>query len=283
MTPQRAYGLLVASALGFGVMAFLSKLACRTYDGATVAGLRFAIGAVATLGLWATGHVDATPRRWRLLALRGLAGGVAVVLYFLTIEHLDVGLATLLNYTSPTFTVLLARAFLGERVSRGALVALGIAMGGVALVVLGQSSFSSGSPADPFWVGVGLLSAVSSAAAVTAIRALRSGPEPESVWSIFLSFCVVGALCAVPASREIHAPNAVEAALLLGVGLTAMLAQLGMNAVMRWVPAATFGVTAQLSVVFTMLLGVLLLDESWSAVSATGAALTVFGVIRAAR
>jgi drug/metabolite transporter (DMT)-like permease len=285
LTPQRAYGLLVASALGFGVMAFLSKLACRTYDGATVAGLRFAIGAVATLGLWATGRVDARPRRLPLLALRGLAGGVAVVLYFLTIEHLDVGLATLLNYTSPTFTVFLARAFLGERVSHRALVALGIAMAGVALVVLGQSSFSSGgsADADPFWVGVGLLSAVSSAAAVTAIRALRSGPEPESVWSIFLSFCVVGALCAVPASREVHTPNAAEAALLLGVGLTAMLAQLGMNAVMRWVPAATFGVTAQLSVVFTMLLGVLLLDESWSAVSAAGAALTVFGVLRAAR
>jgi len=283
LTPRRAHGLLVASALGFGMMAFLSKLACQTYDGATVAGLRFAIGALATLALWTTGWIDATPRRLPMLAVRGLAGGVAVVLYFLTIEHLDVGLATLLNYTSPTFTVLLARVFLGERVSRNAVVALATAMAGVVLVVLGQSSGAAGPPADPFWIGVGLLSAVSSAGAVTAIRALRSGPEPESIWSIFLSFCVVGALCAVPASRGVHAPNAVEAALLLGVGLTAMLAQLGMNAVMRWLPAATFGITAQLSVVFTMLLGILLLGESWTALSATGAALTVFGVMLAAR
>jgi drug/metabolite transporter (DMT)-like permease len=284
LTPQRAYGLLVASALGFGVMAFLSKLACRTYDGATVAGLRFGIGALATLGLWAAGRVDARPRRLPLLALRGLAGGVAVVLYFLTIEHLNVGLATLLNYTSPTFTVVLARVFLGERVSRRALVALAVAMSGVVLVVLGQSSaMAAGPAADPFWVAIGLLSAVSSAGAVTAIRALRSGPEPESVWSIFLSFCVVGALCAAPASRGMHAPDTTEALLLLGVGLTAMAAQLGMNAVMRWVPAATFGVTAQLSVVFTMLLGVLFLDESWSALSAVGAGLTVFGVARAGR
>ena len=294
MTPTRAYTLLTGSALLFGLMAFLSKLACRTYDGATVAGLRFAIGAAATGLLWAGRRVDASPRHPWLLLLRGLTGGVAVVLYFLTIEHLNVGLATLLNYTSPPFTVVLARVFLGERLTGRALAALALTMVGVGLVVAGQPrpegppapvvmALGGTAPADPFWIAMGLLSAICSAGAITTIRALRSGPQPESVWSIFFSFCVVGALCAAPLSRELHAPDAREAALLLGVGGTAMLAQLGMNGVMRWVPAAFFGITAQLSVVFTMLLGALLLGESWTALSGAGALLTLAGVAWAGR
>lgn len=283
MSPRRAYSLLVASALLFGVMAFLSKLACRTFDGATVAGVRFGLGALATAALWGAGRVDARPRRLPLLLLRGFSGGVAVVLYFLTIEHLDVGMATLLNYTSPPFTAVLARFFLGERFPRGGLASLGLTMGGVALVVAGQSHGAAGPPPDPFWVAMGLLSALCSAAAITSIRALRSGPAPESVWSIFLSFCVVGALCAAPMSRGLHWPDAVECLLLVGVGGAAMLAQLGMNGVMRYVPAALFGITAQLSVVFTMLLGVLILGESWTWLSAAGALLTLGGVAWAGR
>lgn len=278
MTPRRAYSLLVGSALLFGIMAFLSKLACRTYDGASVAGIRFVLGALATSALWAGGRVDARPHNLRLLLLRGTSGGVAVVLYFLTIEHLNVGMATLLNYTSPPFTVIMARVFLGEKLVRGGLTALALTMIGVLLVVVGQSRGLDGPPPDPFWVAMGLLSAVCSALAITSIRALRSGPRPESVWSIFLSFCVVGALCAAPLSRGLHAPTLVEALLLLGVGAAAMMAQLGMNSVMRWVPAALFGITAQLSVVFTMLLGALLLGESWTWVSAAGALVTLGGV-----
>ena len=278
MTARRAYGLLTGSAVLFGLMAFLSKLACRTYDGATVACIRFTIGVAAAGGLWALGRVDARPRHLPLLLVRGLAGGVAVVLYFMTIEHLNVGLATLLNYTSPPFTVIMARVFLGERLVKGGLAALLVTMGGVVVVVLGQPGQDLATAADPFWVAMGLLSAVCSAGAITTIRALRSGPHPEGVWSIFLSFCVVGALCALPLSGGLHAPTAVEAALLVGVGVTAMLAQLGMNAVMRWVPAALFGITAQLSVVFTMALGALLLGETWTWLSATGALVTLLGV-----
>ena len=278
MHPAQAYLLLVSSAVGFGSMALLSKLACQTYDGATVAGVRFAIGAAVTGLLWASGRVDARPRHRNLLWLRGATGGIAVVLYFMSIERLSVGLATLLNYTSPAFTVFMARIFLGERVPRGGYVALGLTSLGVALVVFGKQDLGDAPPPDPVWVALALLSAVFSSGAIVSVRALRSRPEPETVWSIFLAFCLIGVVCAAPMSRGLHTPNPTELALLLGVGATAMGAQLGMNAVMRWVPAALFGITAQLAVVFTLVLGALLLDEPWSLTSATGAAITLAGV-----
>ena len=61
-----------------------------------------------------------------------------------------------------------------------------------------------------------------------------------------------------------------------------MFAQLLMNTVMRWVPAALFGVIAQLAVVCAMLLGVWVLDEPWTLESACGAGVTLVGVLLAA-
>jgi drug/metabolite transporter (DMT)-like permease len=282
MRPVNAILLLVLSAVGFGAMALLSKLACRTYDGATVAGVRFAIGAIVIGALWATGRVDARPRHHRLLWVRGLSGGVAVVLYFMAMQTLSVGLATLLNYTSPVFAVFIARASLGERLTWRAGAALALATAGVTVVVLGQGTDALHAAPDPLWVGLALLSSVFSAAAVVTVRALRSQPEPETVWSIYFAFCVTGVLCALPVSRGLHWPSPTEAALLLGVGVTSMFAQLSMNAVMRWVPAALFGVIAQLAVVCAMLLGVWVLDEPWTLTSALGAGVTLIGVLLAA-
>ena len=178
MTRRAAFSLLVVSALLFGLMAFLSKLACRTYDGASVAGIRFTFGALATGALWASGRVNARPGNLPLLLVRGTTGGVAVVLYFLTIQHLSVGLATLLNYTSPPFTVFLARFFLGERLVKGGATALALTMLGVVLVVLGQPHAAGPGgaathAADPLWVALGLLSAVCSAGAITSMFGMQ--------------------------------------------------------------------------------------------------------------
>ena len=69
---------------------------------------------------------DARPRHHRLLWVRGLSGGIAVVLYFMAMQTLSVGLATLLNYTSPVFAVFIARASLGERLTWRAGAALAL-------------------------------------------------------------------------------------------------------------------------------------------------------------
>src|SRR5437667_460281 len=69
----------------------------------------------------------------------GAFGGAAVLCYFLAIEHLNVGMATLLNYTAPVFTALWAWLFLGERIGRGTLGALALTTSGVALVIVGNA------------------------------------------------------------------------------------------------------------------------------------------------
>jgi len=283
LSPTIATSLLLLSALLFGVMAFVSKLAMVGFDGPAVAAARFMVGLVLSLAVLATRWEALRPRRIRLLSVRGLLGGVAVLLYFLALQHLPIGIASLLNYSSPVFTVFVARAFLGERLRAAGFGSLALAVTGVTLVVIGQPASAPDRAIEPLWVIVGLASAFASAGAVTSVRALRTGGAGESAWSIFAFFCGFGLLWTAPAARVWHVPSAWEAFLLVSVGLLAMIAQVIMNSVMRWVPAAYFGITAQLSVVSAMVLGVLFLGEPWSALTLVGALLAFIGVGWAAR
>ena len=70
------------------------------------------------------------------------------------------------------------------------------------------------------WQLVGILSSISSGAAVATIRELR---KSDGAWVIFASFCVAGALfTGVPASRHLLIPTAREWLLMMGVGVTSL-------------------------------------------------------------
>ena len=127
---------------------------------------------------------------WRGLFWRGAFGGAAVLCYFLAIEHLTVGMATLLNYTAPVFTALWAWLFLGERIALGTLGALAITTAGVGVVIVGRRA-AGRRRARAVAAAWGSLSSVLSGAAVATIREVR---KTDGSWEIFAAFCVAGAL-----------------------------------------------------------------------------------------
>jgi drug/metabolite transporter (DMT)-like permease len=246
-----------------------------------VALVRFAVGiaAVATEGLF-------RPLRAhnRLgLVWRGVFGGTSVLCYFLSIQHLPVGLATLLNYTAPVFTAFWAAMFLNEKLDALAVVALLLAFCGVVLVAEGTAH--GGAPAFARWVIVGAIGAMFSGAAVATIRHVR---RTDGAWEVFGSFCVVGALInAPPAVSGWIRPMPFEWLLLFAVGVTSVAAQMALTWGLRYVRAAPAGVTMQLTPVATLALGYFLYGERVSTLSAVGAAITLsavsFDAWRAAR
>src|SRR5688572_1712376 len=192
--------MMVGSACAFGVMAFCAKLASqRGIGGAQVAMLRFASGLLPLLFLPEVRRRALAWQRRDLLFYRGFFGGVAVLLYFLAIDHVPVGLATLLNYTSPVFAGLYAALFIGEPAQPRVLPALGVALVGVFLVVRAQGGPGGMSAVAHsgigVWAAVGLLSAALSGAAVTAIRVAR---RTESSWAVYTSFNALGVLATAP-------------------------------------------------------------------------------------
>jgi drug/metabolite transporter (DMT)-like permease len=211
-----------------------------------------------------------------LLFVRGFFGGVAVLLYFTCIEKLPVGTATLLNYTAPVFTATFAAIFLGEALPRLRLLAMVLAGAGVTLVVLGQGRALGGAYG---WQLVGLLSAVCSGVAVTAIRAAR---RTDGAWEIFTAIGVLGMVCTGPlALAGWRAPSPTMWILLVAVGLSAAAAQLLMTHALGAVDAASAGIIGQLTVVTAMLLGGVLDGEPFTGLSIVGATLTIVGVAAA--
>jgi drug/metabolite transporter (DMT)-like permease len=273
---HRALIMLVLSATLFGLMAFFAKLAADRLSGAQVATVRFAVACIPFLFVPSFRRSALTFQRLDLLFYRGFFGGLAVLLYFTAIEHIPVGVATLLNYTAPVFSGLFAAMFIGEPVRARAAIPLMIAFAGVVLVVRGHAT-----PGELIgfgrWEAVGLASAVLSGAAVAAIRAAR---RTEGSWSIYASFSLFGLLATAPfAIMTWRNPTPLEWLLLFAVGVSSSGAQLLMTHAFRWVETIIQGVVAQLAVIISMILGALLLDDRLTPLILLGSALTIGGIL----
>jgi drug/metabolite transporter (DMT)-like permease len=273
---------LVLSSAMFAFMALLAKIVSRHIPGPQAASVRFATGVVVTGLLLAGRRIEIRPRRWGWLLARGFFGGTAVVCYFSSLQRISVGEATLLNYTQPVFTMLAAWLLLRERPPRRALVALPVTLAGVALIVGVRLSDLHASVGQL----LGLSSAVLSGVAVTSIRAARRevahGPPAETAWSVFFSFTALGLLVTIPAIAPPFGhwvtPTSRDWALLLGVGLSSVVAQVLMTEALRHVRVGTAGVISQLTAVGAIGAGALFLGDALSPGFLAGATLTLGGV-----
>ena len=266
--------IALASVL-FAVMAMLAKRSTLRLPGQEVAFIRFAVGLVACAV--AATRMRLRARNWTGLLLRGGLGGLAVSCYFLAIEHLPVGTATLLNYTAPVFTAFWAALFLAEPIGRQAVLALLVTTTGVALVIVGnRATAPPGSFGFGPWQLVGVASAVLSGAAIATIREVR---KTDGSWEIFGAFCLIGAvITGVPTATHWVIPNPVEWGYLVATGLVSVAAQLLMTYSFRFVKAAVGGIVMQLTPVAAIVLGFLIYGEVAPALSVGGAAITLLGV-----
>ncbi len=280
MPPRHPLVYTALSAVSFALMALAAKMASKTLSGGEIAFIRFALMLLPFVVMPRLARKALAYERLDLLLYRGIFGGTAVLLYFLAIEHVPVGTATLLNYSSPIFSVLFAALLLGEGVRRWVVLPAAVAFLGVALVTGGLA------PGGLFahfgrWEAVGLASAVLSGGAVAAIRAAR---RTESSWAIYGSFTVFGLLTTAPFGiLQWRTPNAREWLLLFAVGVTSIAAQLLMTYAYRWVTNVQSGAMAQLTVLIAFALGALLLGEPFAWNQALGCLLTLAGIIGVVR
>jgi drug/metabolite transporter (DMT)-like permease len=272
---QRALIFTAFSATCFGVMAFAAKLASAQLTGPQVACVRFAVGLLPCLMIPAYRHLAFQFRRIDLLLIRGFFGGMTVLLYFAAIAHIDVGVATLLNYTAPLFSGVFSVLFIGERISAKVFLPLPIALAGVFLVVRAHAH-----PGDVLgfgrWELCALAGATCSGLAVTTIRAAR---RSENSWSVYMSFNILGLLVCLPFSFPWHMPHRSTITALAATALFAIGGQLLMTFSLRWVDAMTVGIISQLAVIVSMALGATLLREAIPPMAAIGAMLTIGGVL----
>jgi drug/metabolite transporter (DMT)-like permease len=268
----RARALLFGAGVLFGLSAVLAKLAVRGgMGGGQVTLVRFLVGVVAVVTLFVARPGTFRPVRYWLLASRGFFGGLAALLYFLSIALIPAGEATLLNNTFPIWAVILSFFLLGERPTGHLALALLVASVGVFLV-LGGGEVRFGLGAGEL---LGIASAVLGGAAVTSIRALRA---TDNAPTIFLAMALGGVAVSLPYGFAAWPTGPTPWLAAGGVGLVAFLAQLLMTEAYGTLAVPEAALWQQLTPIasFAWALGI---GERLTVMTAVGVLLGIAGVI----
>jgi len=273
---RRGTWLIVLSSIFFSVMAVLARHLSKSVPAFQLSFIRFGIGAMVMTTYFLVRRRPPDLTHAPKLLLRGLFGTGAVLTYFIAIERLGSGPATVLNYCSPIYAALFAGFFLGERPSGLARIGLGLATIGAVLVSVATGEFST--PLHPGLGGVaGLASGIFGGAAITVIRSLRKDTNAPTV---FAAFSFVGLVVTTPLALPGWVPlDGALLPLVLVMGLLSVGGQLLFTLGMGFTSATAGSATTQLVPVLAWVLGISVLSEPVSVLSAAGALLCVSGVV----
>ncbi len=252
--------MLVAAAL-FALMSVLVKHASSTFSPAELVFYRSAFGLVA---IW----VVIAARHRRLLAplatphlkahfWRGLSGFAALVLFFYALSRLPLATAVTLNYTAPLFLAALSAWWLRERHRRGIIGAVLLGFAGIVLLLRPQVQGQDWLPAL-----AGLVSGMLAAVAYVNVKQL--GRLGESEWRVVFYFTLIATVGGATwmAVAGFHTPQAGDWPWLIGIGVTATVAQLALTRAYHRGRTLLVGSLAYTTVGFSALYGVLLFGET---------------------
>ena len=253
-------------------MATSAKAAAWQVSGTEVSFIRAVFGICACLLYHRFGRPLVARNRMGLF-LRGATGALAVYAYFLAIAHLPVGIATLLNYTSPIFTAIWAAVLFHERLTLRAAGALTLTTLGLAAVIHGQAP--PGALGLGVWELTGMCGAVLSGLSMVFIGELR---KTDGSWEIFAAFSVACMLVSAPQAIAHWAwPTSHTWIYLALMGVTSVSAQILMTFAMREVSATISGIVNQLTPVASLVFGWLLFHERFAPLTRFGITFTLLG------
>ncbi len=226
---------------------------------------------VTTLAISGNGRLAFRTSRPLAQILRGLTGSAAMTLNFLALAYLSLAEAQSVMYTSPLFTIVIAAAVLGYKISRPRWGAVVIGFFGTALV-LGANPVSAWQ-ASLLGSSIALVGAALTAAALLQVRNLARTETAPSITTYFTLIAALGSLVTLPFGWVWPGTaQFIQLALLGGLGALAHLLLTLSLAKAEPVLLAPFEF---LNIVWAIAIGAVLLDEQVSAFSLAGAGLIV--------
>ncbi|MBM5827073.1 MAG: DMT family transporter [Cyanobacteria bacterium M_surface_7_m2_040] len=280
---------MVASAFFFSLMGVCVKLVGSRIPAVEVVLARAVVSVVLSWWMLQRAGVDPWGQRRGLLIWRGAIGTLALLCVYQALAQLPLAAATVLQYSYPTFTALLAWLHLGESIGRRVIAAVGLGWLGVLLMaqppVLLQgmvgASLPTARPLPPIAVAIALLGALSTALAYVSVRALRHSEHPLVI--VFYFPLVALALSLPPVVLNPVVPTGPELLALLGVGLFTQLGQLTLTRGLMALPAARATTISYVQVGFAVLWGWLLFAEPLDGATLAGALLVLAATLISVR
>ena len=273
---------MVLSAFFFSLMALLVKIAGQRLPSAQLVLARSVVGVVLSYGMLRRAGLGQWGNRKGLLFFRGLIGFAGILCFFFALTRLPLAETTVIAYTSPVFTAILAALFLKEMLRAKEIAGLVLSLTGVLFVA--QPAFLFGATAaglDLFAVGMAVLGAVFASSAYVAVRKLRE-TEHHLVVVFYLH------LVATPASIPFMIPGALwptppEWLILLGIGVSTQIAQVYLTKGLHAEKAGRAVSMSYVQIVFAAVWGFLFFSEVPDLLSIFGALLVVSGTLVVAR
>jgi drug/metabolite transporter (DMT)-like permease len=294
-----ASGLLLATfgAIAFSGKAIIVKLAYRYgVDAVTLIMYRmlFALPIFAVMAWWATyrqgggGKAPLTRKDWLGVLGLGFTGYyLASFLDFAGLAYVTASLERLILYLNPTLVLLLGLVMYQRRVAAGQLIGMAISYSGVVLV-FGHEITLQG--ADAAWGALLVfLSAVSYAVYLVysgeLVRRLGALRLVGLATTVACLLCLLQFAVLRPMSAAVVAPEVIWLSLLNATLCTAVPVLMVMMAIER-IGASMAAQTGMVGPMSTILMGVLILGEPFTAWVAAGTVLVIAGIFvfsRAAR
>lgn len=262
--------MLLAGVL-FACMGVFVKLGAAHFSHVELVFYRSFFGLLLVYAILRRQQVSIATPHWRPHLWRGLSGTVALVLFFYCITELPLATAITLNYTAPLFLTILTMLVFKDKFHLPLTFAIALGFCGVVLLLhptLERDQLATGL--------LGLISGFLAGVAYLNVKQLGMMGEPAT--RVVFYFSLVASLCSgtwMLLSGDAHAITPRGFAILIGLGVTATLAQLAMTHAYRVGRTLVVGSLAYSTIVFASLFGMLLWDEALAMSSWLGMALIV--------
>jgi len=268
---MRSFWMLIAAFL-FACMGVLVKLSADHFTTVELVFYRSLMGVAITWLFVRHFRLTLRTNHWKTHCSRGLTGLGSLLMFFYCITELPLATAISLNYTWPLFMALFSTMILKEQLHWPMVVAL--AIGFVGVIFLLRPTLH-----DDHWMAALLGLASGFFAAIAYMNVKQLGNLGESEWRVVFYFTIISTLITgtwlllttfSPVTQQnIH--------LLIGIGITATLAQLAMTRAYRTGTTLVVTSLGYSTVLFAGIWGILIWNEILPPVAWLGMALIIAG------
>jgi len=280
---------IVASALAFGAMAILARIAYADgVDIPTLLALRFAIAAACLVAIARVRNVT-LPRGRDLAAVTALGGagyGGQAATFFIALTLAPAGLVALLLYLHPALVALLAALFLREPMTAVKLAALGVALAGMTLTVAPALAASGAQayPRLPIGIAFGLAAAAIYSVYIVAGTRLTERIAPLALSTVVVASAAVVFVVAAVVNGPVFPRSLAGWAAITGIALVSTVAAITLFfAGLARIGPTQASTLSTIEPVFTVALAAGFLGERIGAIQAAGGALILAAVVILAR
>ena len=208
-----------------------------------------------------------------ILVLRGVFGSIGLIAFFYTLQHMPLAAASVIHYTSPIFTGIIAMVLLKEKMNTQQYVFFFISIIGVFTV------YGFDLRVDFAGMSIGLLAALASAAAYNCIRKLQLTENPNVIILYFPMVALPVSACLILWMDSWVWPQGWDWFYLLLIGLLTQLAQYGLTIAYQNEKATKIAPISYVGIVYALVFGYFLFDETFDWKVLLGMFLVLLGVI----